>query len=83
MPLLIALQFLTRLPVSLSRIPTDEENGRSLLWYPLAGLLIGILLLLGWSLLQGVSPVLQAALLPTAPTPGSAGMATLNVRWPS
>lgn len=65
MPLLIALQFLTRLPVRLWRIPSAEENGRSLLWYPLVGLLLGVALLLGHGLLGGVSVWLQAALLLT------------------
>ena len=65
MPLLIALQFLTRLPVRLPGLPTPQENGRSLLWYPLVGLLIGSLLVLAWLLLQGVSTGLQAALLLT------------------
>lgn len=63
MPLLIALQFLTRLPVRLPGLPTAQENGRSLLWYPLVGLLIGSLLVLAWLLLQGVPTGLQAALL--------------------
>ncbi|PRB81332.1 adenosylcobinamide-GDP ribazoletransferase [Pseudomonas sp. MYb185] len=65
MPLLIALQFLTRLPVRLPRLPTPEESGRSLLWYPLVGLLLGAALLLGHWLLNGVSIGLQAALLLT------------------
>ncbi|WP_185268526.1 adenosylcobinamide-GDP ribazoletransferase [Halopseudomonas xiamenensis] len=65
MPLLIALQFLTRLPVRLWRLPSAEENGRSLLWYPLVGLLLGAALLLGHGLLGGVSVWLQAALLLT------------------
>lgn len=63
MPLLIALQFLTRLPIRLPRMPTPEESGRSLLWYPLVGLLIGALLLLAHSMLNGVSLGLHAALL--------------------
>ncbi|TNF08241.1 MAG: adenosylcobinamide-GDP ribazoletransferase, partial [Pseudomonadales bacterium] len=41
---LIALQFLTRLPVSLPGMPTPAQVGRSLLWYPLVGLLLGVLL---------------------------------------
>jgi len=62
-PLLIALQFLTRLPVSLPGIPTPEQVGRSLLWYPLVGLLLG-LLLWGAHLLLGQTPaVLQAAII--------------------
>jgi adenosylcobinamide-GDP ribazoletransferase len=42
--LLVALQFLTRLPVRLRAAPSEEEVGRSLLFYPLVGLLIGALL---------------------------------------
>ena len=63
MPLLIALQFLTRLPIRLPGVPTPDENGRSLLWYPAVGLLLGGLLVLGYFLLSGVSVGLQAALL--------------------
>lgn len=63
MPLLIALQFLTRLPIRLPGVPTPDENGRSLLWYPFVGLLLGGLLLLGYVLLNDVSVFLQAALL--------------------
>lgn len=61
--LLIALQFLTRLPVSLPGMPTPEQVGRSLLWYPLVGLLLG-LLLWGAHLLLGPTPaLLQAAII--------------------
>ncbi|MEJ6654722.1 MAG: adenosylcobinamide-GDP ribazoletransferase, partial [Pseudomonas sp.] len=63
MPLLIALQFLTRLPIRLVRMPSGEENGRSLLWYPLVGLLLGAALLVAQWLFSDVSPLLQAALL--------------------
>lgn len=62
-PALIALQFLTRLPVRLPGMPEPEAIGRSLLWYPAVGLLIGALLL-GLHLLLGATPaLLQAALL--------------------
>lgn len=61
--LLIALQFLTRLPVSLPGMPPPEQVGRSLLWYPLVGLLLG-LLLWGAHLLLGQTPaLLQAAII--------------------
>jgi adenosylcobinamide-GDP ribazoletransferase len=40
-PLLIALQFLTLLPVALNQPPQQGEHGRSLLYYPLVGLMIG------------------------------------------
>ncbi|MGB4075047.1 adenosylcobinamide-GDP ribazoletransferase [Pseudomonas sp.] len=60
----IALQFLTRLPVRLAGMPAPQQVGRSLLWYPLVGLLIGLLLLLAAQQLLGDSAVLlQAALL--------------------
>ena len=62
---LIALQFLTRVPVRLTAMPAPEQVGRSLLWYPLLGLLVGGLLL-GLHLLLGATPaLLQAALLLT------------------
>lgn len=62
-PWWIALQFLTRLPVTLSALPTPEQNGRSLLFYPLVGLLIGLLLFAGQRLLADSPLLLQAALL--------------------
>lgn len=61
--LLIALQFLTRLPIALRVPPSDIEVGRSLLCYPLVGLLIGGLLT-GLALLcRGHLPPLPAAAL--------------------
>lgn len=62
-PLLIALQFLTRIPVSLAERPTPEQVGRSLLCYPLVGLLIGGGLFALQRLLDGSPPLLQAGLL--------------------
>jgi adenosylcobinamide-GDP ribazoletransferase len=59
----IALQFLTRLPVTLAGMPTPEQVGRSLLFYPLVGLLIGVLLLAAQQLLGDSAVLLQAALL--------------------
>ncbi|HCK29194.1 MAG TPA: adenosylcobinamide-GDP ribazoletransferase, partial [Acinetobacter ursingii] len=44
LPFWIALQFLTVIPVQLSRIPNQTENARSVLYYPLIGLLIGLIL---------------------------------------
>ncbi|WP_339524480.1 adenosylcobinamide-GDP ribazoletransferase [Pseudomonas sp. EA_35y_Pfl2_R111] len=61
----IALQFLTRLPVTLAGMPTPEQIGRSLLFYPLVGLLIGLLLLAAQQLLGDSAVLLQAALLLT------------------
>lgn len=57
------MQFLTRLP--LPQLTSDDARafGRSMLWYPVVGLLIGLLLCgLMW-LLSGVSATLSAALL--------------------
>lgn len=62
-PLLIALQFLTRLPIRLAGMPTPEQVGRSLLWYPLVGLLIGLLLIGAQQLLGDTPALLQAALI--------------------
>lgn len=60
-PLLIALQFLTRLPVPLREAPQPQALGRSLLCYPLVGALIGAALL---ALAQlPLPPLLHAALL--------------------
>ncbi|HDS1734401.1 adenosylcobinamide-GDP ribazoletransferase [Pseudomonas sp. BP8] len=65
LPLLIALQFLSSLPVTLPGMPQPREMGRSLLFYPLVGLLFGVLLWLASALLQGTAAPLQAALLLT------------------
>ena len=61
--LLIALQFLTILPVRLQGEFTAQHIGRSLLFYPVVGLLIGIVLsLLGWNL-TSQSPMVSAILV--------------------
>lgn len=92
LPFWIALQFLSSLPIRLPGMPQPQELGRSLLFYPLVGLLFGVLL---WGLnqvLQGTPLLLHAALLltawvllsgactwtgwPTAPMPGWAVLAT-------
>ena len=65
-PLLIALQFLTRIPIRLAGMPTAEQQGRSLLYYPLVGLLLGGLLWLLQYWLAGTAALLQAALLLSA-----------------
>ncbi|MDG9922780.1 MULTISPECIES: adenosylcobinamide-GDP ribazoletransferase [unclassified Pseudomonas] len=62
-PLLIALQFLTRLPIRLAGMPEPAQIGRSLLWYPLVGLLLGGLLLALRGLLGDTPALLQAAIL--------------------
>ncbi|MDZ5741565.1 adenosylcobinamide-GDP ribazoletransferase [Pseudomonas asiatica] len=65
LPLWIALQFLSSLPVSLPGMPAPREVGRSLLCYPLVGLLFGLLLWLASYLLQGTPAPLHAVLLLT------------------
>ncbi|WP_152221505.1 adenosylcobinamide-GDP ribazoletransferase [Pseudomonas sp. SCB32] len=60
---LVALQFLTRLPVHFRRMPTSVQFGRATLFYPLVGLLIGGLLMGVGALLGNVHLLLQAALL--------------------
>ena len=66
--LLIAMQFLTRIPVpSIGRVD-NRIVGMSLLWYPLVGLLIGVILWLfqaGLALMLPQQWSLQAALLLT------------------
>lgn len=67
-PLLVALSFLTILPVGLASA-TDTEISRSRGWYPIVGLLYGLLLValvLLWTLALGVpmfTPVLAALLV--------------------
>jgi adenosylcobinamide-GDP ribazoletransferase len=62
-PLLIALQFLTLLPIELHPAPKARERGYSLLYYPLVGLIIGLILIgCGW-LCEGFPDPLAAALI--------------------
>lgn len=61
--LFLAMQFLTRLPVSSSNEMPDEAHGRMVLFYPLVGLLIGLLLNLVYYFIGSTSSLLQAALL--------------------
>lgn len=64
-PWWIALQFLSSLPVRLPGMPTPQQMGRSVLCYPLVGLLFGLLLWGASQVLQGTAAPLQAALLLT------------------
>ena len=66
LPFWIALQFLSSLPVSLPGMPPPQAMGRSLLCYPLVGLLFGVLLWLLHVVLGATPPLLQAALLLSA-----------------
>ena len=63
---LLALQFLTCLPISLKAAPGPTDWGRSALAYPLVGLFIGLLLAGLQHLLVHADPLLQAALLTAA-----------------
>jgi len=65
LPFWIALQFLSSLPIRLPAMPQPQELGRSLLFYPLVGVLFGVILwALNWVLL-GTPLLLHAALLLT------------------
>ena len=66
LPFWIALQFLSSLPIRLPGMPTHQESGRSLLFYPLVGLLFGVLLMAMDHLLDGAPTLLHAALLLSA-----------------
>jgi adenosylcobinamide-GDP ribazoletransferase len=61
-PLLIALQFLTRLPVRTGDW-SDRDVGRSMLFYPLVGLLLGLALAVVGVALRGGAPAVVAAVL--------------------
>lgn len=62
----IALQFLSSLPVRLPGMPSAAQMGRSVLFYPLVGLLFGVLLWALHVLLEGSPVLLHAALLLSA-----------------
>jgi adenosylcobinamide-GDP ribazoletransferase len=62
-PFLIALQFLTRLPVEFHQAPQAREHGYSLLYYPVVGLMLGLVLVGCGRLIGGVPDPLVAALL--------------------
>lgn len=65
-PLFLAIQFLTRLPTPTLNDLTPEDWGRSVLAYPLVGLLIGSLLAALQFAIAPSAPLLQAAVLLTA-----------------
>nr|WP_174505977.1 adenosylcobinamide-GDP ribazoletransferase [Acinetobacter sp. Marseille-Q1620] len=60
---LIALQFLTTFPVYLKHLPTPQQNAQSLLFYPLIGLLIGIILYAFATILSILPAILLATLI--------------------
>jgi adenosylcobinamide-GDP ribazoletransferase len=63
LPFWIAVQFLSSLPVRLPGMPAPQALGRSLLFYPLVGLLFGAILWALNGLLPGTPLLLHAALL--------------------
>ena len=63
---LVALQFLTRLPVRLNTPPDGKTIGFSLIFYPWVGIILGALLLGFAELLGGTPPLVAATLLITA-----------------
>lgn len=58
-----ALQFLTRLPLPAVAMPDPAVRGRSVLYYPAVGLLIGVLLVVFARVLGPSHPLLAAALV--------------------
>ena len=60
---LVALQFLTIIPVFLSFHVSDKQTAQSVLYYPVIGLLIGCLLLLSLPLINNYALSIQAALV--------------------
>lgn len=60
---LLAVQFLTRVPVSIASAISDKQLGLSVLFYPLIGLLIGAAMFLLATVLSHVAMPVQAALL--------------------
>jgi len=59
----IAIQFLTRIPIRLQHAPNQKEIGLSLNYYPLVGLLLGVLLYALALLLHSLPVMLSAALI--------------------
>ncbi|MCJ8338128.1 MAG: adenosylcobinamide-GDP ribazoletransferase [Pseudomonadales bacterium] len=60
---LVALQFLTQVPVKFKQYPDEKIAAGSLIFYPAVGLLIGYLLVLAANLFSAVPPMLSAAML--------------------
>ncbi|WP_111858408.1 adenosylcobinamide-GDP ribazoletransferase [Acinetobacter sp. CFCC 10889] len=62
-PFFIALQFLTTFPIQLKTMPSPQQNGQSLLFYPVVGLLIGAILLAIATFLHSLPIILLASIL--------------------
>lgn len=62
-PFWIALQFLTTFPIQLKQMPSKQQNGQSLLFYPLVGLIIGLILFALAYLLQAIPVILLSSVI--------------------
>lgn len=62
-PFLIALQFLTTFPIQLKAMPSPQQNAQSLLFYPIIGLLIGLILFATAYFLNTLPIILLSTLL--------------------
>ncbi len=60
-PFWIALQFLTVFPVQLKAMPSKQQNGQSLLFYPVVGLMIGVILFAIAYILQAIPAILLSS----------------------
>jgi len=60
---LIAVQFLTIVPVKIKPAPEKNELGASVLYFPLAGLLIGVFLALAALALSFLPPLVRSAMI--------------------
>ena len=63
MPFFIALQFLTTFPIQLKAMPSKQQNGQSLLFYPVVGLIIGGILALLAFTLQSLPIILLSSII--------------------
>ena len=62
-PFWIALQFLTTFPIQLKAMPSKQQNGQSLLFYPAVGLMIGCILALLAFTLHSLPIILLSSIL--------------------
>lgn len=62
-PFFIALQFLTTFPVQLKQMPSKQQNAQSLLFYPVIGLVIGLILFALAHLLQAIPVILLSSVI--------------------
>ncbi len=63
MPFWIALQFLTVIPIQLKSMPSARQNALSCLYYPLVGIIIGLLLFAMASLLHALPTMMLSSLI--------------------